>query len=125
MELNKPLAEFTAEECTKWLRELGLGVSGNKEELQVRIRKYLRYPKLVTKLKAKTASQYTFPCSLDPLTIPPPTANWKPGDNLLPSVTERTFQIYISQKKEGSQGQTEKAYRMLLTFQMNTNKWNI
>ena len=113
MELEKPIIEFSKEELMKWLRNLGLSVSGTKEELLTRIRKYERYPNLIKKLKIKATRNYSFPCSLDPLNIPPSTANWKVEDSSFPIITNDQFYAYASNKKEGSQGQQEKAYRML------------
>ena len=62
---------LSKEEAAKWLGNLGLAVSGTKKELTVRIIKYLRYPKLINKLKLKASRNYTFKCSLNPLSIPP------------------------------------------------------
>ena len=42
--------KLTKEEAEKWLHEIGLAVSGTKEELISRIIKYKRYLKLVKKL---------------------------------------------------------------------------
>ena len=36
---------FSREEYVLWLKDLGLAVSGTREELIIRIKKYLRYPK--------------------------------------------------------------------------------
>ena len=47
-------------ELMKWLRNLGLSVTGTKVELLTRIRKYQRYPNLIKKLK-NTASPVASP----------------------------------------------------------------
>ena len=104
---------FSRREAVEWLRDIGLAVNGTREELQCRIKKYIRYPKLVNKLKRKCRSHFKFSCSLDPLCIPPITAKWKTNYESLPIVTLEAFKVYASHKKEGSLGQQEKAYRML------------
>ena len=104
---------LTKEEAAKWLGNLGLAVSGTKKELTVRIIKYLRYPKLINKLKLKASRNYTFKCSLNPLSIPPNLAPWRSDDELYPKMSQAMFEAYITHKKEGSQGQQQKAYRML------------
>lgn len=109
MEIEK----YTKEEALEWLRDIGLALHGTKDELINRIKKYIRYPKLVARLRGRAKKCYTFKCSLDPLTIPPPNANWKLNDKLLPKLSQEIFIKYSSQKKEGSQGQQEKAFRML------------
>ena len=103
----------TKEEATEWLRDIGLSVTGTKDELLNRIVKYTRYPKLVERLRSKAHSNYKFTCSLDPVLIPPVNGPWKIGDNLWPKVSQATFKNYASHKKEGSLGQQEKAFQML------------
>ena len=71
------LETFTKEQALKWLRDHGLAVSGTKEVLITRIKKYIRYPKLIDRLKGRQNRDYVFQCSLDPLSIPPITASWK------------------------------------------------
>ena len=105
--------DFTKDKAVEWLRDIGLSVSGTRDELLTRIRKYMRYPNLVEKLKSKAHHNYTFTCSLDPLLIPPITGPWKTEDSLLPKVSQAMFCDFISHKKEGSLGQQEKAVRML------------
>ena len=114
--------EFSREEAVEWLRDVGLAVSGTKEELINRIKKYKRYPKLTNKLRSKAKRLYTFSCSVDPKTIPPCNARWKVDDKMLPTVSRSTFLKYSSQKKEGSQGQQEKAFRMLQSRKISTVK---
>ena len=55
MDLSKMLKvkKLTKEEAEKWLHEIGLAVSGTKEELISWIIKYKRYPKLVKKQKSR------------------------------------------------------------------------
>ena len=65
--------DFTKEQAVEWLRGVGLSISGTREELINKIQKYLRYPRLLEKLKEKANNNYKFPCSLDPLDIPPVT----------------------------------------------------
>ena len=64
-------------------------------------------------MQAKAERRYSFPCSLDPLDIPPVNAKWSLEDGNLPPVTEQTFKCYASQKIEGSLGQQDKAIKML------------
>lgn len=113
MSKTKSVATFSKEECVTWLKEAGLSISGSKEELQIRINKYKRYPNLVNRLKSRASAQYNFFCSLDPIQIPPLTAKWNANQSLYPTVSNEMFMQYLQQKKEGSQGQQEKAYRML------------
>ena len=87
------------EQAAKWLGELGLFVSGKKEQLIQRVKLYNRCPKLVDKLKKKVSRNFTFPCSLDPLSIPPITAKWEARDELLPKVCEEIFIRNAAQKK--------------------------
>ena len=107
------IKKFSKEEAEKWLRDIGLAVTGNKDELINRIIKYKRYPKLVNKLKLKAKRNYSFKCSLDPLSIPSPNARWSKDDKSYPAMTKSSFFTYASNKKEGSQGQQEKAFRIL------------
>ena len=83
---NLNVNKLSKEEAVEWLHDIGLAVSGTKEELINRIKKYKRYPKLVSKLRSKAKRLYSFSCSLDPLTIPPYNARWKADDKLLPPV---------------------------------------
>ncbi len=100
-------------EAVQWLANHGLGVSGNKKQLNDRIRLYERYPGLVRKLRQRFKYNRKFPCSLDENTIPPLTAPWKADDNILPKVTPFMFSKYASNKREGSLGQQAKAVQML------------
>ena len=106
------IKKFSKEEAEKWLRDIGLAVTGNKDELINRIIKYKRYPKL--KLKAKRNS--SFKCSLDPLSISSPNARCFKDDKNYPAVTKSSYFPYASNKKEGSQGQQEKALLFLLNI---------
>ena len=47
------IKKFSKEEAEIWLRDIGLAVSGNKDDLINRIIRYKFYPKLVNKLKLK------------------------------------------------------------------------
>ena len=68
---------------------------------------------MVKKLTSKAKCNYSFPCSLDPLTIPSIKAQWRSDNQLVPKISQSIFIKYASQKKEGSQGHQEKAFRML------------
>jgi len=105
--------KFSKEEASKWLKDIGLSTSGSKDELINKIKTYLRYPCLVEKLKTKACRNYTFPCSLDPLTVPPFTAKWVTDEKMYPKVSQSVFVKYASNKTQGSQGQQEKAFRLL------------
>ena len=82
------------DDCAKWLRERGTSTTGTLTELQMRIRKFNLYPSLSKKLKKKNETNYSFDTSLDPLTIPPPSAAWNTNEIQYPTVTETMFEIY-------------------------------
>ena len=106
--------KFSKDDAQKWLREHGLQVSGNKEELLSRIKKFLPYPNLLKKIKNRTTrNKHQFQCSLNPLDIPPASAAWKTDYDSLPKVTQEVLNKYSSHKIEGSMGQQQKAIRML------------
>ena len=94
--MNPSVNNFTKEEAQKWLKDHGLTVSGTRDELLMRIRKFSKFPKLWTKLKSRTNSQYKFPTSLDPLEIPPINAPWYLNYEGLPKMNESTFQYFKS-----------------------------
>ena len=102
---------MTRDEAAKWLSDLGLAISGTKDELFARISKFKRFPNLVKKLRSRTQRSRTFVTSLNPLHVPPVKANWKDGN--YPKINEEIYSHYISLKKEGSTGQQEKAHRMI------------
>ena len=56
------------------------------------------------------------PVQLDLLKIPPPNANWKLNDSLLPKVFQEKIVKYFSQRKGGSQSQPRKDTQ-------DTSKW--
>lgn len=111
--MNRPASLLSKPEAVKWLADHGLGVSGTRKELIDRVRLYQRSPNLVKKLRRRYLFNRSFPCSLNQTSIPPLTAPWKAGDNLLPVVTRLMFANYAAQKREGSLGQQSKAVRML------------
>lgn len=113
MASEKNATSLTKEEAVKWLSNLGLQVTGSKEELINKIKKYQLYPNLVKKLRSRTSRNRDFQTSLDPLSIPPLTAKWSNDMSTLPNIDKDIFDWYSSQKKEGSRGQQEKAYRMI------------
>ena len=116
------MSALTKEKAIEWLRNIGLSTTGNKRELIIRINKYKRYPKLVAKLQGRAKRYYSFPCSLDPFSIPPPSALWTNNTDMYPKVSNEIFTNYSSQKLEGSQGQQEKAFRMLQSRKIKTVK---
>ena len=99
---------LTKESAARWLANLGVACSGTKEELINRIKTFKKWPKLVSKLRNKAERNYKFSSSLDPTSIPPLSIAWKGDETLYPKLTQ-----YMNHKKEGNQGQLEKAYRML------------
>ena len=105
--------KFTKEDAVEWLRNIGQACSGTKDELIIRIKKYLRWPSMLEKFKKKTEDNYSFPCSLGPSNIPPIEASWVSNYELYPKVSTEIFKRYASQKNEGSKGQQDKAFRML------------
>ena len=70
------MENFTKDQAYSWLKERGLAVSGTKEELLVRIGKYIRYPHLVKRLHARQNNKNIFVTNLSPLVIPPLNARW-------------------------------------------------
>ena len=121
MESNLDIQNFSKEEASIWLRNLGLTVSGTREELLDRVKKFIRYPRLVERLQKRAENNFKFQCSLDPLTIPPITAKWRTSEKL-PFVSHEIFKKYSSLKQEGSIGQQEKAARMLQSRKIVTVK---
>ena len=101
------------EQATKWLSDHGIACSGKKEELITRIKTYLKYPKLAQKLKLRTKRYAVFPSSLEQNDIPKPSSSWSADDSMYPKMSKEIFNSYSAQKKEGSMGQQEKAYRMV------------
>ena len=65
------------------------------------------------RLRDKVKRKYDFPTSLDPVLIPPPSANWRSDDDQYPVVTEDMFKKYVCAKLQGNSGQQQKAYMML------------
>ena len=92
------VSSFTKEEALEWLKDIGLSSSGTKEELINRIKRFIRYPKLVKRLKNKAKRFYKFSTSLNPLEIPPTTGRWVSNNDLLPKITKEQFELYASQK---------------------------
>jgi len=113
---------YSKEQAIEWLRNIGLATSGTKQELVSRIKKYKKYPKLLSKLTSRATCYYKFQCSLDPLTIPSINAPWKNDTSKYPKVSRGMFINYAAQKKEGSQGQQEKAFRILQSRKISTVK---
>ena len=68
--MDGSIKSFNKVQCTKWLKEIGQSATGTLEQLHTRIEKFSVYPKLLSRLKAKTERNYKFECSLDPLDIP-------------------------------------------------------
>jgi len=100
-------------DCVAWLQQIGQSTSGTVEELRQRIRKFQRYPTLVRTLRDKVKKNYDFPTSLDPVLIPPPSANWRSDDVQYPVVTEDMFKNCMCAKLQGNSEQQQKAYMML------------
>ena len=60
MDKEKNVSSFSKDECIYSLKDIGLPISGTKEELQLRIGRFIRYPKIVNKLRKKAHSNYVF-----------------------------------------------------------------
>ena len=73
--IQEDLDNFTKDQLQKWLKSHGLGVSGTRDELLTRIKKFIRYPKLTQRLYARHNNKHVFKTSLDPLVIPPVNAH--------------------------------------------------
>lgn len=110
---EETIRSLTREECLKKLVEIGQYASGSVDEMKMKLRKFCLYPNLYEKLKRKSQRSYSFKCSLNPIDIPPINAKWDSRESLYPVVDESMFLKYSSLKHEGSQGQQEKALRML------------
>ena len=76
MEREIPIRVLCKEELMKWLKNLGSSVTGTKEELLTRIKKYQRYPNLIKKLKI-AASPVLIYSTLNIKPSTKSTANWK------------------------------------------------
>ena len=109
---NHLSASWSKKGCVGWLQQIGQSTSSTVEELRQRIRKFQRYPALVKRLKDKVTRNYEFPTSLDPVLIPPPSANWRSEDDQYPVVTEDVFKRYVSAKVQGYSEQQQIAYMM-------------
>ena len=107
------MENFTKDQAYSWLKERGLAVSGTKEELLVRIGKYIRYPHLVKRLHARQNNKNIFVTNLSPLVIPPLNARWVADYESHPHINQEIFKYYCSNKIEESLAQQEKAYHML------------
>ena len=70
------------------------------------------------KLKARTKHYFKFKWSLDPTTIPQPSACWGVKESNYPVISQDIVEHYLSYKKEGNKGQVEKAHRMLQSRKM-------
>ena len=93
---------MSKEECNKWLNEAEISTQGFKGELNNRISKFKRYPRLVEKLKTRAQKTYQFICSLNPNDIPDNSRAWKNEPVLYHKVTEEQLQKYSRNKIEGT-----------------------
>lgn len=124
MDNTKDVSNYSREECSEWLKNIGQCATGNVQELQIKNRKFMRYPRLVKCLEEKANKNYKFSCSLDPTDIPPTTAKWCKKDEDLPLINEDIFKNYCKMKTYGSLGQQEKAIRMLQSRKLSSwCKW--
>ena len=65
MSTNKVnIDSFTKEDASKWIGELGIDVSWKREDLIQRMKKYLRHPKLVDKLRKKNPHSIMHSCAV-------------------------------------------------------------
>ena len=103
------------DQAVKWSKRFGTAsVSGNKNELLDRIKKFSKYyPKIVEKLTRKASWSYSFATSLEGENTPPPfSSNKILNEYHLSAVSNDTILTYASAKTEGSSGQQERAYRL-------------
>lgn len=99
MDNTKDVSNYSREECSEWLKNIGQCATGNVQELQIKIRKFMRYPRLVKRLEDKANKNYKFSCSLDPTDIPPTTAKWCKKDEDLPLINEDIFKYILLQNE--------------------------
>ena len=87
---------------------LGLSITGNRDQLIIRIKKFERNPKLVERIRVQAMRNFTFSCSFDP-EDPIIICSLDNNNNLLPKSATATLEKYTCLKKEGSQVQMEKS----------------
>lgn len=88
MDSRKDVRNYSREECLEWLKNMGQCATENVQELQIKIRMFMRYPRPVKHLGDKASKNYKFNCSLDPTDILATTARWFITDENLPLINE-------------------------------------
>ena len=92
---------------------MGVSTPGSKDDVIKRVNTFKKYPTLVEKLKKKANRANKFPTALQPIDIPPKTAQWSSNLGQLPKVNYEGYVSYCSNKTEDNAGQQEKTVRLL------------
>lgn len=110
------LPKLSKERLQYCCNSLKLKVSGEKKDLVQRLEPLGKFKGLFDKKVAWIQEDYKFSTALDPLSIPPLSANWKvigmDAEVAVPIVTENTIKEYQKAKYAGGKGQYRKANRL-------------
>jgi len=125
MDLQNKIADLT-----KWrledLRAVSLEVrlkgTGTKEELIDRLKPVQENKELLKKRLSQVNTMFVFKTSMESSEIPPSSSACNAHPSLYPKVNFKTIFNYTSFKKQGSQGQSRKARRMLFSKKIKTVK---
>lgn len=108
------LPSLGKETLKQYCKELGLKVTGEKQELVERLAPLGKSNELFEKKVIRISQTFKYSTSLDASEVPPTSASWKiigkDQDLNVPVVNENTIRDY--QKYAGGKGQYRKAHRM-------------
>jgi len=103
------LPKLSKERLQYCCNSLKLKVSGEKKDLIQRLEPLGKFKGLFDKKVARIQEDYKFSTALDPLSIPPLSANWKvigmDAEVAVPIVIENTIKEYQKAKYAGGKGQ--------------------
>ena len=110
------LPSLGKETLKQYCKELGLKVTGEKQELVERLAPLGKSNELFKKKVLRVSQTYKFSTSLDASEVPPVSANWKiigkNEDLNVPVVNENAIRDYQKAKYAGRKGQYRKAHLM-------------
>ena len=110
----------------QYCKELGLKVTGEKQELIERLAPLGKSTELFEKKVHRIRQTFRFSTSLDVSEVPPISANWKiigkNEDLNLPVVNENTIRDYQKAKYTGKKGQYRKAHFMFSLWRIMSVK---